>query len=131
MENPEYLTKRPRKPPSIFVLFELLRTHSDRYTSTIFVSLRQLFNLLKLFLCPSEILTLMLVYLIIFSSTGHRPASLCHGTLSVVRPYVRPCVCPSVGALTFSLNIFSSDTAYRILMKFCRNVPAMVLLRIS
>ena len=29
---------------------------------------------------------------IIFSSTGHRPASLCHGLLSVVCPSVRPCV---------------------------------------
>ena len=27
--------------------------------------------------------------LLIFSSTGHRPASLCHGLLSVVRPSVR------------------------------------------
>ena len=54
-----------------------------------------------------------------FSSTGHRPASLCHGLLSVVRP------------LTFSLNIFFSETTYRILMKFYRNVPAMVLFRIS
>ena len=59
----------------------------------------------------------------IFSSTGHRPASLCHGLLSVMRQSVR--------ALTFSLNIFFSETTYRILMKFHRNVPAMVLLRIS
>ena len=33
---------------------------------------------------------------VIFTSTGHRPASLCHGLLSVVRPSgrvsVRPCV---------------------------------------
>ena len=56
---------------------------------------------------------------IIFSSTGRRPASLCHGPLSVVRPSVR--------ALTFSLNIFFSETTYRILMKFHRNVPALVL----
>ena len=39
---------------------------------------------------------------------------------------VRLCVRPSVCALTFSLNIFS-ETTYRILMKFHRNVPAMVL----
>ena len=44
---------------------------------------------------------------------------------------VRPCVCPSVRALTFSLNIFFSETTYRILMKFHRNVPSMVLFRIS
>ena len=43
--------------------------------------------------------------------------------LSVVRVSVR--------ALTFSLNIFLSETAYRILMKFHRNFPAMVLFRIS
>ena len=54
------------------------------------------------------------------------------------RPYVMArcpsCVCasvrPSVRALTFSLNIFFSETAYRILMKFHRNVPGMVLFRI-
>ena len=37
----------------------------------------------------------------------------------------------SVRALTFSLNIFFSETTYQILMKFHRNVPAMVLFRIS
>ena len=58
-----------------------------------------------------------------FSSTGRRPASLCQSLLSVVRP--------SVSALTFSLNIFFSETTYRILMKFHRNVPTMVLFRIS
>ena len=57
------------------------------------------------------------------SSTGCRPASLCHGPLSVVRP--------SVHALTFSLNIFFAETTFRILMKFHRNVPTMVLIRIS
>ena len=62
-------------------------------------------------------------FLPIFSSTGRRPASLCYGLLSVVRPSVR--------ALTFSLNIFFSETTYWILMKFHRNVPAMVLFRIS
>ena len=36
----------------------------------------------------------------------------------------------SLCALTFSLNIFS-ETAHRILMKLHRNVPAMVLFRIS
>ena len=59
----------------------------------------------------------------IFSSTGRRPASLWHGLLSIVRP--------SVCALTFSLNIFFAETTYRILMKFHRNVPTMVLFRIS
>ena len=39
--------------------------------------------------------------------------------------------CPSwVRPLTFSLNIFS-ETSDRILMKFHRNVPAIVLFRIS
>ena len=32
---------------------------------------------------------------IIFSSTGHRPASLCHGLLSVVHPSVLPCISQS------------------------------------
>ena len=40
--------------------------------------------------------------------------------------------CPSsVRAITFSLNIFFAETTYRILMKFHRNVPTMVLFRIS
>ena len=43
---------------------------------------------------------------------------------------MRLCVHASVRALTFSLNIFS-ETTYWILMKFHRNVPAMVLFRIS
>ena len=51
---------------------------------------------------------------------------------SVVRRVsVRPCVRASICVLTFSLNIFFSETTYRILMKFHRNVPAMVLFRIS
>ena len=33
---------------------------------------------------------------LLFSSTGHRPASLCHGLLSAMRP----CVCPSCVRLT-------------------------------
>ena len=44
---------------------------------------------------------------------------------------VHPCVRPSVRALTFSLNIFFAETTDRILMKFHRNVPTMVLFRIS
>ena len=36
-----------------------------------------------------------------------------------------------VHALTFSLNSFFSETIYRILMKFHRNVPTMVLFRIG
>ena len=50
--------------------------------------------------------------------------------LLYVRPSGRLCVRPSVRALTFSLNIFFSETTYQILMKFYRNVPAMVLFRI-
>ena len=48
------------------------------------------------------------------------------------RAYVVRCpsVRPSVRALTFSLNIFFSETTYQILMKFHRNVPAMVLFKI-
>ena len=60
----------------------------------------------------------------IFSSTGHRPASLCHGPLSVVGQSVRPCV-------NFFFKIFFSETTYQILMRFHGNVPAMVLFRIS
>ena len=62
---------------------------------------------------------------LIFSSTGHRLAGLCHGMVSVVRP--------SVGVLTSIFNIFFSVTteSYPILMKFHRNVPDIVLFRIS
>ena len=45
---------------------------------------------------------------------------------SCVCPFIYRCVC----ALTFSLNIFFSETTYWILMKSHRNVPAMVLFRI-
>ena len=62
----------------------------------------------------------------VFSSTGHRPVSLCHGPLSVVHPSMHL----SVRALTFSLKIFFSETTHWILMKFHRNGPAMVLFRI-
>ena len=44
---------------------------------------------------------------------------------------VRPCIRQAVRALTFSVNIFISETTYRILMTFHRNVSAMVLFRIS
>ena len=52
-----------------------------------------------------------------FSSTGRRLMSW-----SVVR---------RASVLALTLNIFFSETTYRILMKFHRNVPAMVLFRIS
>ena len=62
-----------------------------------------------------------------FSSTGHsQQAYVMACCLSCVRPSLRPCV----RVLTFSLNIFS-ETTYQILMKFHRNVPTMVLLKIS
>ena len=40
------------------------------------------------------------------------------------------CVRPCVLVLTFSLNIFFSETTKPILMKYHRNVPAIVLFRI-
>ena len=87
----------------------------------------------------------------LISSTGHRPASLCYGPLSVVHAcicptvcasvclYVHPSICapinlyvpPSVCPLPFSLNIFFYKITYRNLMKFHRNIPTMVLFRIS
>ena len=103
-------------------------------------SRRHIFSLIIMKLCQNDFLdeiwykfengsccTKFAKYGSIFSSTGHRPASLCHGPLSVVCPSV----CASVSALTFSLNIFFSETKYQILMKFHRNVPTMVLFRIS
>ena len=65
---------------------------------------------------------LVQLYMLVFSSTGHRPASLCHGLSSMV--------CPSIRVLTFSSKIFFFETLYQILMKFHRNVPVMVLFRI-
>ena len=64
----------------------------------------------------------------IFSSTGHRPASLCHGPLSVVRACVRPSVRPCVN---FFFKHLLRWNYYWILLKFHRNVPTMVLFRIS
>ena len=61
--------------------------------------------------------------MLICSSIGRRPVGLCHGLVPVVRP--------SMHALTFILNIYFSETAYPILIIFLRNVPAMVLFRIS
>ena len=51
---------------------------------------------------------------------------------SIVRcASVWPSVRPSICALTFSLNIFFSETTYQTSMKFHRNVPGIVLFRIS
>ena len=68
------------------------------------------------------------LYFRFISSTGHRPASFFHGPLSIMRLSVCPRVHPSARTLTFSLNI--SEATYRILMKFHRNVPGIVLFRI-
>ena len=53
------------------------------------------------------------------------PAGLCHGLVSVM--HTSACVNVSVSVLTFILNIFN-ETNCPILIKFYRNVPAMVLL---
>ena len=58
-------------------------------------------------------------------------APLAVGQRAYVMARCPSCVRPSVRALTFSLNIFFAETTYRILMKFHRNVPTMVLFRIS
>ena len=52
-----------------------------------------------------------------FSSTG---LGLCHGAMSILHA--------SVSVITFIFNILS-ETTHPNLMKFHRNVPAMVLLR--
>ena len=61
-------------------------------------------------------------------------APLAVGQRAYVMVYCPSCVhpsgCASVRALTFSLNIVFAETTYRILMKFHRNVPTMVLFRI-
>ena len=58
-------------------------------------------------------------------------APLAVGQRAYVMVRCPSCVRPSVRALTFSLNIFFAETTYRILMKFHRNVPTMVIFRIS
>ena len=58
-------------------------------------------------------------------------APLAVGQRAYVMVRCPSCVRPSVRALTFSLNIFFSETTYRIFMKFHRNFPAIVLFRIS
>ena len=57
-------------------------------------------------------------------------APLAVGQRAYVMVCCPSCVRASVRPLTFSLNIFFSETTYRILMKFLRNFPAMVLFRI-
>ena len=58
-------------------------------------------------------------------------APIAVGQRAYVMPRCPSCVRPSIRALTVSLNIFFSETACRILMKFHRNVPAMVLFKVS
>ena len=50
-------------------------------------------------------------------------ALLAVGQQAYVMVCCTSCVSPSVRVLTFSVNIFFSETTYRILMKFHRNVP--------
>ena len=57
-------------------------------------------------------------------------APLAIGQRAYVMACCPSCIHPSVCALTFSLNIFFSETTDWILMKFHRNFPAMVLFRI-
>ena len=57
-------------------------------------------------------------------------APLAVGQRAYVMVRCPSCVRPSVRELTFSVNIFFAETTYRILMKFHRNVPTMVLFRI-
>ena len=57
-------------------------------------------------------------------------APLAIGQQAYVMARCQSCVGPSVRMLTFSLNIFFSETTYRILMKFHRNVSGMVLFSI-
>ena len=60
----------------------------------------------------------------IFSSTGHRPASYCHGIVSVVllSAFLRP--------YTFPSDNFSSETIDWSFTKFHRRVPLLVLFQI-
>ena len=58
-------------------------------------------------------------------------APLAVGQRAYVMACCPPCMRASVRPLTFSLNIFFSETTNQILMKFHRNVPAIVLFRIS
>ena len=46
--------------------------------------------------CLFNISPYALVFFFFFSSTGRRPASYCHGVVSIVRPSVRPFIHPSV-----------------------------------
>ena len=59
---------------------------------------------------------MMYLSLFIFSSSGRRPAGLCHGLVSVVYQCFL--------ALTFISNIFS-ETTHPVSLKFHRNVPAI------
>ena len=58
-------------------------------------------------------------------------APLAIGQQANVMVWCPSCVSLSIHVLTFILNIFFSKTSYPILMKFHRNVPAIVLFRVS
>ena len=53
----------------------------------------------------------------VFSSSGRRPASLCHGPLSDVGPSACPSVHASVCALTFSLTISQTSPGFYVSVK--------------
>ena len=57
-----------------------------------------------------------------FSSTGRRPASYCHGIVSVVRPFVRACECACVRKL-----FLQKTSPQKLLTGFLRNFSEMFL----
>ena len=74
---------------------------------------------------------MLITRMFFFFSYARFLAPLAVGQRAYVMVRCPSCVRLSVHALTFSLNIFFAETTYRILMKFHRNVPTMVLFRIS
>ena len=59
---------------------------------------------------------------LIFSSTCRRPASYCHGIVSVVCPFTRPCV----GVCVLKL-LLQKTSSQKLLTGFLRNLTGMFL----
>ena len=64
----------------------------------------------------------MYIFVSVFSSTGQRPASYCHGVVFVMCPSVRPCMCPSVRKL-----LLQKASPQKLLAGFLRNFTGMFL----
>ena len=76
-------------------------------------------------ICKQNFCLLLILIRHFLSSTGQKPAGLCHGSVSVLRASIYLSLC----TLTFISNMLYSETANPIFIKLNRNYPVMVLFR--